>query len=715
MTVSIQVTTNQKDPVYKPPPPTVARPAASTATAIAILTPQSIHTPPLTPLHSLVKDLLQKQRLVLSWSSLRLIISRGIYPSSSFLTTPGSTQFPDLSSTQVYYSKTATTIDSDKLPQESMLLGQTVVEVPSLPTKDFTTPTTTPLPILSSAPCTRTPKSNKQKEQPASSNITEAATTQQQPTPGSIEAKTTYQQPTSDIITKAAEKEQQSEPSITTESTAGQIGKDTPPNVIMEVEINEVDFEEATFVTEQPTMELQDNGSTTSPSTTGQEIATTSSYAIGEGISTTKVDNNQEEVRPLSPLAVEDPSLSGNPHHQQEDITNMETGIPDDSTFQVSVPAPMDEASLFTEPATTTQQMEPSTMDSLMDECQPPSTSNTSTSESTVPALNDSNGNIDLVVGECQQPIITSSTLLPRPSVNGAQDSTPSQPSAITSSTLLPRPSRTVKVPSKSPIPCNEASAMDICESPVSSNTPLPRPSRTAKVPSRSSTRRLETSAMDICESPISSNTPLPLSRSNSSNSSKSNNNNSSNSSIPPKRNSKLPIRASSSTPPGLLSTKRPGAAPTSNKRRAIPFLFSPSTPVSTPPPPPETKTRMRPDITKMDHVLEEDDEVEEERPKPISRKEKLARQAKRAEQIKFYRVREEREQREQRVVARRRLMAPKNRSSNNTSDGNTSDSSSTSSSKGVKFNLHRNRVIEIQQDPSELPPPRSKIPHSTR
>ncbi|KAI9303624.1 hypothetical protein BJ944DRAFT_250531 [Cunninghamella echinulata] len=239
---------------------------------------------------------------------------------------------------------------------------------------------------------------------------------------------------------------------------------------------------------------------------------------------------------------------------------------------------------------------------------------------------------------------------------------------------------------------------------------------------------------------------------------------------IPPKRSSKLPIRSSSSTPPTARSSKRPSGSPLAERSRTIPSIFSstsstssnsltssPSSSIENKSSKKENDTssikRYKPTIQsysaidssskknskermniikeKKEKVNEDPDNInseeDEERPKPITRKEKLARKAKREEQIKFYRAREQREEREARLAQRRQLMASHSKSKDNSNniDGqsmmvvengnqtimmNASSSSSSSTStnsttiqqqqqqkrKGVKFNLMRNKVIEI-------------------
>ncbi|KAG0164540.1 hypothetical protein DFQ28_000153 [Apophysomyces sp. BC1034] len=108
------------------------------------------------------------------------------------------------------------------------------------------------------------------------------------------------------------------------------------------------------------------------------------------------------------------------------------------------------------------------------------------------------------------------------------------------------------------------------------------------------------------------------------------------------------------------------------------------------------------------------EDEDDDKMPRPISLKEKRERQAKREEQVKFWRVREEREAREARSAARRRLMEPKRqvvkdpkdvkdakdtkdtKDAKHIKDTRREQASSAAAKKGVKFNLRRNRVIEI-------------------
>jgi hypothetical protein len=101
----------------------------------------------------------------------------------------------------------------------------------------------------------------------------------------------------------------------------------------------------------------------------------------------------------------------------------------------------------------------------------------------------------------------------------------------------------------------------------------------------------------------------------------------------------------------------------------------------------PENNTpRKKKDGTKIPSPAPKDEEDDEPAPRPISLKEKRARQAKRQDQVKFWRVREEREDRQRRLLERKMLV---NRRLEPTP-------TEAVIKKGVKFNLKRNRVIEI-------------------
>ncbi|KAI8978069.1 hypothetical protein BDB01DRAFT_800659 [Pilobolus umbonatus] len=75
----------------------------------------------------------------------------------------------------------------------------------------------------------------------------------------------------------------------------------------------------------------------------------------------------------------------------------------------------------------------------------------------------------------------------------------------------------------------------------------------------------------------------------------------------------------------------------------------------------------------------------------PISLKEKRARQAKRADQIKIWKVREEREAREARLVFRRKMVSGEWRK--------TDMPPVEARKKVVKFNLRKNRIIQLSDD----------------
>ncbi|KAL0079700.1 hypothetical protein J3Q64DRAFT_1760913 [Phycomyces blakesleeanus] len=114
-----------------------------------------------------------------------------------------------------------------------------------------------------------------------------------------------------------------------------------------------------------------------------------------------------------------------------------------------------------------------------------------------------------------------------------------------------------------------------------------------------------------------------------------------------------------------------------------------------------------------------EEEEEEEKAPAPISMKEKRERQTKREEQVKFWRVREEREARETRLAARRRLIngsdtrearerASATAAISAAAAATTSAAASSCGTiertsvsrlgirKSVKFNLKKNKTIEI-------------------
>ncbi|KAF7722484.1 hypothetical protein EC973_003104 [Apophysomyces ossiformis] len=111
-------------------------------------------------------------------------------------------------------------------------------------------------------------------------------------------------------------------------------------------------------------------------------------------------------------------------------------------------------------------------------------------------------------------------------------------------------------------------------------------------------------------------------------------------------------------------------------------------------------RSKMREGDIPMNH-RSKDDEDEERMPRPISLKEKRERQAKREEQVKLWRVREEREAREARSAARRLQMGQR-RSVTAMKDVQQGEKQvvSAATKKGVKFNLKRNRVIEITAKP---------------
>ncbi|KAI9319188.1 hypothetical protein BX666DRAFT_1436587 [Dichotomocladium elegans] len=91
---------------------------------------------------------------------------------------------------------------------------------------------------------------------------------------------------------------------------------------------------------------------------------------------------------------------------------------------------------------------------------------------------------------------------------------------------------------------------------------------------------------------------------------------------------------------------------------------------------------------------LKEDkvDEDEEAAPARLTPQEKRRREAMRAQQIKLWRVREEREAREARTVARRRLMERRREPS----------PPPPAPRRAVKFNLKRNKIIEISQQETQ-------------
>ncbi|CAO3685108.1 unnamed protein product [Rhizopus microsporus] len=88
-------------------------------------------------------------------------------------------------------------------------------------------------------------------------------------------------------------------------------------------------------------------------------------------------------------------------------------------------------------------------------------------------------------------------------------------------------------------------------------------------------------------------------------------------------------------------------------------------------------------------HKIDEDEEMI----KPVTLAEKRERQAKRAYQIKTWKVREEREAREARSLLRKRMMnGPKK-------ETEVTEHVQQQKKKGVRFNLKKNKIIELTKD----------------
>ncbi|KAI8096377.1 uncharacterized protein BX664DRAFT_323869 [Halteromyces radiatus] len=687
MTLPLQVTgeikSSSKDLTYKPPPPTTTSPVPSTVTATAILTPptpaKASTTKEAFSFPFLVNELLRKQRLILSWSSLRLVIIRGIYPSSSFLTAPGATSLPPLLST---YTAKPTTVDPPAATQLNSVIDKTnLIETPSIPISTMTpviqtmtsmepsmspmdltlakeqvgttvaTTSTAEVPILPTkvSTCTPTPTEFKAKDttttllpsptETDSSSVSSFMSTQDSPT--TLQAVTP--QPSVESQTPGKDIETSIEDPETMDTPTGIATLDTLP---MSVDSSSWNNDQSL--------------DTLSAYTTTTEEAVNSN--------TTLVESTSTDSTPTSPKS--------HIRKQHQYVMDMEMDEPADSL-------PLLEACISSSPTTTDP-----------------------TSLLPTPTLNNE--------------ISSSYNLQPRPS--SPVDSTASLPRPNNSLSSSKSTTSSNKLNSYSPLPGGRSS-------PVHSNKPLPRPSSSIQA----------------------NNTSPPRIRS-------------SNSPILPKRNSKLPIRTSSSTPSGLLSSKRSSTTSrTSDKRRAIPSLFSssptsssansiqsendnnakdndfildnivsqssiprrsatsaqrgtlssskPSRQTSSYASTKKTNSKL---LTTMDHIMvaptvgENDQEDEEERPKPISRKEKMARQLKRAEQIKLYRVREAREEREIRLAARKKIIGSSSRmgsqqESGKKQQGNAVDVMAEKSKKNVKFNLNRNRVWKIQDTPSSI------------
>lgn len=90
----------------------------------------------------------------------------------------------------------------------------------------------------------------------------------------------------------------------------------------------------------------------------------------------------------------------------------------------------------------------------------------------------------------------------------------------------------------------------------------------------------------------------------------------------------------------------------------------------------------------------QEDEEEDVPMTKPVTLAEKRARQAKRAYQIKTWRVREEREAREARTLLRKKLMNGEGKKRDTVVD----TTITTQKKKNVRFNLKKNKIIQITE-----------------